>query len=437
MKLFATLLLGASALVASQALAETTLTIATVNNNDMLVMQKLSKDFETKNPDIKLNWVILEENVLRQKLTTDIATKSGQYDIMTIGLFETPLWGEKGWLSPFENVPADYKLDDVLKSVRDGLSADGKLYALPFYAESQMTFYRKDLFDKAGITMPDQPTWEQIGRFAAKITDKEHGVYGICLRGKPGWGENMGQIDPVVNSYGGRWFDIQWKPQLDTAAWKEGVSTYVDLLRNYGPPGATTNGYNETLALFSEGKCGMWVDATVAAGTLTDPKRSLVADKVGYAHPPIGKFNKGNHYLWSWALAVPASSKSPDAAKKFIYWATSEDYIKQVAKASGWASVPPGTRVSTYENPEYLSAAPFAKLTLEEIETANPTDATQEKVPYRGISFVGIQEFQSFGTSVGQEMAAAIAGQTTVDQALNNSQALVERAIKQAGYPKN
>ena len=436
MKTFFAALLSATALIGSQALAETTLTIATVNNNDMIVMQKLSKDFEQKNPDIKLNWVVLEENVLRQKVTTDIATKGGQYDIMTIGMFETPLWGEKGWLSEFKDVPAGYELDDVLKSVRDGLSYNGKLYALPFYAESQITFYRKDLFDKAGITMPDQPTWEQIGQFAEKITDKQHEIYGVCLRGKPGWGENMGQIDPVVNSYGGRWFDMDWKPQLDTAAWKQGVSTYVDLLKKYGPPGAASNGFNETLALFASGKCGMWVDATVAAGFLTDPKQSQVADKMGYAHPPIGKFEKGNHYLWSWALAVPASSKAPDAANKFIYWATSQDYIKLVAQANGWAAVPPGTRTSTYETPEYISAAPFAKLTLETIQTANPTDATQEKVPYRGISYVGIPEFQSFGTSVGQQMAAVIAGQKTVDEALKESQTLVARAMKQAGYPK-
>jgi sorbitol/mannitol transport system substrate-binding protein len=436
MKTLAALLLGTTALVGTSAMAETTLTVATVNNNDMIVMQKLSKDFEQKNPDIKLNWVVLEENALRQKITTDIATQGGQYDIMTIGMFETPLWGKKGWLKEFNDVPADYKLDDVLKSVREGLSFDGKLYALPFYAESQMTFYRKDLFDKAGITMPEQPTWEQIGQFAEKITDKDKEIYGVCLRGKPGWGENMGQIAPVVNSYGGRWFDMDWKAQLNTDAWKQGVTTYTELLKKYGPPGASSNGFNETLALFASGKCGMWVDATVAAGFLTDIKQSQVADKMGYAHPPVGKFEKGNHYLWSWALGIPASSKEPEAAQKFIYWATSQDYIKLVAKANGWAAVPPGTRTSTYETPEYISAAPFAKLTLETIRTANPTDATQEKVPYRGISYVGIPEFQSFGTAVGQHMSAVIAGQATVDEALATSQALVERAMKQAGYPK-
>ena len=424
----------AAVLMSSAAFAQTTVTIATVNNSDMVVMQELSKKFEEANPDIKLNWTILEENTLRQRLTTDIATGGGQFDILTIGLFEAPMWGERGWLVPFDNVPAEYDLDDVFKSVRDGLSHDGKLYALPFYAESQMTFYRTDLFEAAGVTMPEQPTWADIDQLAAKVHAPDKGVYGMCLRGKPGWGENIGQITPVANSFGARWFDMNWEPQLESAEWKEALTTYVDLLKKYGPPGAASNGYNENLALFADGKCAMWIDATVSAGFLADPKQSNVVGKVGYALPPYGKFNKGNHYLWSWALAVPVSSKSQEAAQKFIYWATSKDYIKLVAERSGWATVPPGTRTSTYENPDYLSAAPFAKLTLQTIETANPTDATQEKVPYVGISYVGIPEFQSIGTTVGQEFAAVIAGSKSVDEALAAAQASTKRAMQQAGY---
>ncbi len=422
--------------VCGHAQAATTVTIATVNNSDMIVMQKLSKTFENEHPDIKLNWVTLEENTLRSRLTTDIATHGGQYDVMTIGLFEAPQWGKQGWLVPFTDLPPSYKLDDVLPAVRDGLSYDGKLFALPFYAESQMTFYRTDLFKAAHVTMPDQPTWAQIGDLAKKINDPEHGVYGICLRGKPGWGENMGQIGPVANSYGGRWFDMNWKAQLNTPPWREALTTYVDLLKNYGPPGAASNGYNETLALFASGKCGIWIDATVSAGFLTNPKESKVANDIGYAHPPVGKYEKGNHYLWAWALAVPTSSKKQDAAKSFIEWATSPEYIALVAKENGWASVPPGTRMSTYENKHYLDAAPFAKLTLDTIETANTHDATQDKVPYTGIQFVAIPEFQSIGTSVGQIFSAVIAGQKTIDQALAEAQDTAERAIRQAGYPK-
>ncbi len=424
--------LAAGALSAS---AATTVTVASLNNQDMIALQKLSATFEKENPDIKLNWVILEENVLRQRVTTDIATDGGSFDVMLIGTYEAPIWAKKGWLVPMDNLPADYDLEDVSKTARDSLSSDGKLYALPFYVESSMTYYRKDLFDKLGLTMPEQPTYDQIAEFAKTLTEKG-GVYGLCLRGKAGWGENMAYLTTLVNTHGGRWFDENWKATLDTPAWKKAVTFYVDNMQKYGPPGSSTNGFNENLTLFASGKCGMWIDATVAAGMLFNPAESQVADKVGFAQAPVAVTPKGSSWLWSWALAIPKSSKVQDAAKKFAAWATSKEYIQLVAKDKGWTSVPPGTRDSTYAQPEYLEAAPFAKLVQKAIKNADPTDATLEKVPYIGIQFVGIPEYQSIGTVVGQTIAGALAGQTSVDAALKAGQATADRAVRRAGYGK-
>jgi sorbitol/mannitol transport system substrate-binding protein len=422
--------------VAPVAQAATTLTVATVNNPDMIVMQRLSAKFEASHPDIKLNWITLEENVLRQRITTDVATHAGGMDIVTVGVYEVPMWAKRGWLTPITDIPASYDIDDVLKPVRAALAYDGKQYALPFYAESQMTLYRTDLFKKAGLTMPDQPTWPEIAALADKINDPKAGVYGICLRGKAGWGENMGQIGPLVNSEGGRWFDMKWQPQLTSPAWEKGVSFYVDLLRKDGPPGAVSNGYNETLALFAAGHCAMWVDATVSAGFLANPKQSTVAGEVGYAAPPYFTTKIGSHYLWSWALAVPSTSKHNADAEAFITWATSEDYIKMVAADEGWASVPPGTRYSTYNSPDYQKAAPFAPVVLAAINSADLNHPSSLPVPYTGISYVGIPEFQGIGTMVGQQISAAIAGQKTVKQALAEAQSQTERMMRRAGYLK-
>jgi len=329
-----------------------------------------------------------------------------------------------------------YDLDDVVKTARDGLSYNGQLYALPFYVESSMTYYRKDLFEAAGLKMPDQPTYDQIKQFADKLTDKSKGQYGICLRGKAGWGENMAFFSTVVNTFGGRWFDEKWQAQLDTPEWHKALTFYSDLLKNDGPPGASSNGFNENLTLMSSGKCAMWIDATVAAGMLYNKAQSQVADKIGFAAAPVAVTPKGNHWLWSWSLAIPKTSKSQDAAKKFATWATSKEYIELAAKDEGWASVPPGTRKSTYANPEYKKAAPFGDFVLSAIESASPTDATLQKVPYTGVQFVGIPEFQSFGTVVGQSIAGVVAGQTTVDAALKAGNAAANRAVKQAGYQK-
>ena len=423
--------------VGALALAETKVTIATVNNGDMIVMQKLSKVFEKQNPDIRLEWVILEENVLRARVTTDIATRGSQFDIMSIGTYETPIWGKRGWLTRLDDdLPADYDIHDVLKPIRDGLSYSGKLYALPFYGESSFTFYRKDLFDRAGLKMPEQPTYDDIARFARILHDPRNGIYGICLRGKPGWGENMGFISTMVNTFGGRWFDENWNPQLTTPEWRQALGFYMDLIRKYGPPGATSNGHNECRALFATGKCAIWIDATVAASYMYSPTDSRVADKVAFARAPVQKVANGSQWLWSWALGIPASSKHVKEAKRFIQWATSKPYVRLVAETEGWAAVPPGTRKSTYDEPQYARAAPFAGLTLKAILAADPTHPSVKPVPYTGIQFVAIPEFQSIGTQVGQLLAAALAGNTTLEQALQSSQQAVERTMRRAGYLK-
>jgi sorbitol/mannitol transport system substrate-binding protein len=435
MKLTATFAAIALTALAGVAYAATDLVVATVNNGHMIEMQKLTKSFEQANPDIKLKWVTLEEGALRQRVTTDIATKGGQFDVMTIGLYEVAIWARKGWLQEIQP-DANYDVADLLPPIRNGLTVDGKLFAAPFYGESSMLMYRKDLMDKAGIKIGDKPTWNQIRDAAAKIHDPKAGVYGICLRGKPGWGDNMALITTMVNTFGGQWFDMNWKPQLESQPWKDAIKFYVDLLSNYGPPGSSANSFNEILALFNAGKCGMWVDATIAASFISDPKQSQVADKVAYAPAPIAVTPKGANWLWAWSLGIPAGSQKVAEAQRFINWATSKDYIQLVGKTNGWTAVPTGTRKSTYAIKGFLASASFALNERAAIDSANVSDSTLPKSPYVGVQYVAIPEFQAIGIAVGQQMSSALAGKSTVDEALKASQAVAEREIKKGGYYK-
>ena len=429
-------LFGATALLtlAGAAAAETTITVATVNNGDMIRMQGLMDDFYAKNPDIKVEWVTLEENVLRQKVTTDIATKGGQFDVLTIGTYEVPIWGKQGWLVGLNDLPAEWDKADLLPAIAGGLTVDGELYAAPFYGESSMVMYRKDLMEAAGMTMPDAPTWADIKAAAAAMTDKSKEQYGICLRGKAGWGENMAFLTAMSNSYGAKWFDENWNPQFDGAAWKATLTDYLELMNNYGPPGASNNGFNENLSLMQTGHCGMWIDATVAASFVTG-KDSQVADKMGFALAPDNGLGKRSNWLWAWSLAIPAGSEKVDAAKAFVAWATSKEYTQLVASKEGWANVPPGTRTSLYENPEYQKV-PFANMTLDSINSADPTNPTVDPVPYVGVQFVAIPEFQGMATATGQQFSAALAGTTSLDDALAASQELTKTEMTKAGYIK-
>ena len=417
-----TLALGvASATTASAA----ELTIAIVNNGHMINMQKVAEAY-TAETGTKLNWVSLEEGVLRDQVTSDTATGGGEYDIINIGMQEAPIWGAAGWIEPL-TFGDDYDVDDILPAMRAGLSHDGTLYAAPFYGESSMVMYRKDLTDAAGVTIGDNDSWDNVKAAAAAIHDPDNGVYGACLRGKPGWGDNGAFITTVANSFGTAWFDKDWKPQLDSKEWNAAVNFYVDLLSSYGPPGSEGNSFNEILALYNEGKCGLWIDATIAASFLE-------VDGVAYAQSPNAGNPVGANWLWAWAMAVPAGSPNAEESMKFIEWATSKDYVQAVGNHPdfGWGKVPTGQRASTYALPEFQAAAGFAAAEMAAIDSAAP-EATDLK-PYQGVQFVAIPEFPEIGGAFGQEMAAALSGAKSVEEALAAAQSAADAIMREAGY---
>jgi multiple sugar transport system substrate-binding protein/sorbitol/mannitol transport system substrate-binding protein len=439
MKLGTTMLTASAlALVAGTMAVAEEITIATVNNADMIVMQELAPQWEAATGNT-INWVVLEENVLRQRTTQDISTNGGSFDIIFIGAYETPIWGANGWLTSLNDFAEDpdYNLDDIFPLVRNGLSADGNLYAVPLYSETSFTFYRTDLFEKAGIAVPtEQITYDQFREMAAALHDPDNGIYGTCQRGKAGWGENMAFVGTMANAFGARWFDENWVPQLDSPEWNAAITYYVDLMTNYGPPGATANGHNENRALFKDGKCATWVDATSAANDIRNPANSKVADVTDFFQAPMQATSNGTGWFWSWALAIPATSTKQDVAKDFLKWATSQEYFEMVGETKGWVAVPSGTRASIHDDPRLLEAAPFAEMIKQAIFSVDPTNPTRDPVPYTGVQFVAIPEFQGIGNFVGQQVAAALAGDMSVEDALAASQQFALREMTRAGYIK-
>src|SRR5713101_5957199 len=430
----------------SQSSGTTTLTVATVNNSQMVQMEQLTHQvFEKQYPNIKVNFVTLPENELRSKVTQDVATNAGKFDIATIGSYETPIWAHNGWiqdLSPYfsKMLAADksnYNYDDLLKPVMSTLSYQGHPYSLPFYGESSFLMYNKQIFAQHHLTMPLHPTWDQIAHFAQVLNDPAHGVTGILMRGQSGWGMNMATLDTIINTFGGSWFDLQWKPQLSSPPVQQAVTFYVNLLQKYGEPGASTSGWQECLSLMSQGKGAMFYDATVFGGLLETPSTSTIAGQVGYVYAPTAVTTNGSHWLWAWSLGIVNSSHNKDAAFQFLTWATSPQYLTLAGKTFGWANVPPGTRASIYQNPDYQKAAPFAQVTLDSINTATPDHPTLNPVPYHGVQYVGIPQFESAGQQVSELMSAVVAGKLTVVQALQQSDQILAsqvNASNAAGY---
>ena len=403
-----------------------TITVAVVSN-PLITGQMIpltTSTFEKQNPGIKVKFATYTEGDLRAAIEKNVSTHSNAFNVIMIGPYEAPLFAKNGWLTNLSKqyIASDpgYDAGDLLPPIAKALSYKGDLYAAPFYGESSMMFYNKTLFKAAGLTMPANPTWDQIQGFAAKLNQPGK-VAGICLRGLAGWGDNMAALDTVVNTFGGQWFDMSWKPQLTSPPFVEATNFYVNLVRKYGESGASNDSFNQLLTLYGQGKCAMWYDATVAATSIATTYPD-VYKQTGYALAPVNK-TKSSGWLWSWALGIPQGVSNSGAAWKYVSWATSKQYDQLVASKYGWSAVPPGTRTSLYKNPDYQKAAkPFADITLQSINSTDPEHPTLNPVPYVGIQYVDVPQFESLGLTVGQQIAGAIAGTESVSQALQAGQ---------------
>jgi len=408
-----------------------TIHVLMVNNPQMVDLEHLTAANFTKQTGINVSFTVLPENSLRDKASQEFSSQAGQYDVATLSNFEIPFYSKDGWLAPLDSyISSDAGFDqaDILKPMATSLTgSDGKVYGEPFYGESSFLMYRKDVFAAKHLTMPAHPTWAQVATLAKEVNGAEPGMKGICLRGQVGWGEVLAPLTTVVNTFGGTWFTKNWTAQVNAPAFTAATNFYINLVKQYGEPGASQSGFTECLNDFEQGKVGMWYDATSAAGSL-DASSSPVAGKVGYAPAPVDKTSSSG-WLYTWAWAIEKASKHQAAAWKFISWASGKSYISLVGQQLGWAQVPPGTRASTYSNPNYLKqASAFAQPTLTALQSANPSDPGVQPRPTPGIQFVDIPEFTDFGTSVSQLISNAIAGQISVTNALNQSQALAQSA---------
>jgi sorbitol/mannitol transport system substrate-binding protein len=404
-----------------------------VNNQQMVDIQKLTADNFTSQTGIKVNYTVLPENDVRDKISQELSSQAGIYDVSTISNYEVPFYAKAGWLAPLTSyLQADPSFDqaDIFPGMTKSLTAsDGKLYAEPFYGESSFLMYRKDVLAAKGLSMPAKPTWQQVADLAAKVDNAQPGMRGICLRGQVGWGQIFAPLTTVVNTFGGTWFDKNWNAQVNSPAFTEAVNFYVSLVRAHGEAGAPQAGFTECLNNLEQSKVAMWYDATSAAGSL-EAKGSPVAGKIGYVPAPVVKTeNSGWLYAWSWA--IEHASKKKDAAWKFISWASSKGYENLVGSKLGWTNVPAGKRQSTYDNPQYVAASQaFAAPTKSAILAADPENPGVQPRPVGGIQFMDFPEFSALATTVSQYVSTAIAGQLSVQKALAEGQKVATRETK-------
>ena len=350
----ALLLAGCSTPDAGSDSGKTDIVVAIVSNPQMQDAISLQDEFSARHPDINVKFVSLPENEARAKITASVATGGGEFDVVMISNYETPMWAENGWITNLQPYA------ERTPGLRPG--------RLRPHHQGRTQPRRRPVFGPVlrGVLLPglpqgplregraDHAAESDLGghqgfrRRAARPGKKDFA--GICLRGLAGWGEVMAPLGTVINTYGGRWFDEDWNATLDSPEVEAAVTDYVDLVRTSGQPGAATSGYGDCLTRYSQGNAAMWYDATAMVSSIEDPKSSTVVGKTAYAPAPV-KDTESAGWLYSWSLAIPETSKHKDAAWDFVSWMTNKDYIKLVGNEVGWERVPPGSRKSTYENP--------------------------------------------------------------------------------------
>lgn len=430
--------IAASALVVSGCTASTsgpdssggvtTITVATAAVPQFDDIRALTKQFEEANPDVKVEYVNLPEDQLRDQLTQGVATNSSPFDVVSIGPLEVPIWAQNGWLTPLDSYLTDdtaFDESDIIPAVLSGLKLNDELYGVPISGESSMLMYRQDLFEAAGIEMPANPTWDDVAKMAEEIQDPSQNLAGICLRGDASWGAAVAALNPMINAYGGVWYGDDWKPELSSPESVAAIDQYLNLQRNYGIPGSSTAGFPECLTAFTQGNAAMWFDATSAGSSVESPDTSAVVGKVGYAPAPVEEWD-GNGWLWSWNLAITSTSEKQDAAWKYLAFFGSKEYVKLAGEELGWERAPSATRKSTYDIPEYLAAAPFAETSLAMVELADPT-SHPVKTPYDGILFLSLPAYQDFGTQFAKEVSGAITSGASGADVAAAGDAILER----------
>ena len=400
-----------------------TIDVIAVNLPAQEDLVEMTAEHFTPETGITVNFTLLPENDVRAKITQEFSSQAGVYDVASLSNYEIPFYADNGWVAQIDDYladDADFDLDDMLPSMMASMTgSDGATYGIPFEGQSSFTMYRQSVFDDLGLTMPDNPTWDEVADLAETI-DEQTDMDGICLRGLPGWGQQLAPLNTVINTFGGTWYDENWDAQLTSPETVEAVEFYVELIQEHGEPGAAQAGYAECLNRFLQGDSAMWVDATNSGGPV-EAEDSPIAGDVGYAQSPV-ELTDASGWLWTWAWGIQAASDNQDAAWQFVSWASSQEYEELVAEKYDWSRVPYGKRQSTFDNSEFQESAPFYAAAMEAIMSADPDDPGVQPRPYTGVQFVGIPEFISLGTSVSEDIAAAIAGNMTVQEALERSQ---------------
>lgn len=382
-------------------------------------LAKLEADFEAET-GIKANIEVVGQNVFENRITLSFAGRTGDVDVVHTPVIQVQRWVKAGWLQPItENIDKMSTKEDILKGPLDSYLVDGERWALPFFAETGLMAYRKDILKEAGYEKAPE-TWQEMLDVSAKIKTDDMGA--VAMRVAPGQGFNMFVFPMVMRAYGGSFFKdypTDLTPNMNTPEALKGLEVYSDLMNKYGPKGIGNFNFGEVAASIQSGKVAMIVDGTSIIAQAVDPTKSKFADEIDIALVPKGP-NGRSPAIAVHGLGVPADAKNPEASFKFIEWATSEEVLIKIALSEAY---PDFTRTSVSKNEyvikKYSSIHPkFLDLRVQSLNEAIGH--------YRPL----LPQWSDIGLAVGENINAAVNGIISNETALKDADAEIKAILE-------
>jgi len=416
---------------AAKPYAGTTINVLTEYHPAIETTEPFIKDFE-KETGIKVVYDKYRWQDMVTKQNMELSSRSSHYDLMFNGPYTTVKYHKAGWAEPLEKyinntklTSPDFDLDDFLKAFLDLHRApDGSLIGMPYSAETAVFYYRTDLFEKAGIKEPPK-TWAELDRIAPKLHDPPNS-YAFCTRGRAGAGMNMSIWAAFLWSWGGRWFDENMHPQLDTPEARAGTDMYINLLSTWAPPGIASYGVEEAYTDFAQGKVAMYYESSVWLGMFNDPKRSKIVDKFRVVPIPMGPYGDiSNPYPSCHGWMIPTASKQKEAAWLFLQWFVCKDTVMKRALTGQSGDVHLKSVILDPHYKEIYNKQGWADAFLEGAKVARPD--------YRPVQ---LAEYFEVGDRVGLGLSEILLGKKSTREALKDTNDDVYKIMKRAGSIK-
>jgi len=384
---------------------------------------------------IKVRYDKVPPGQIRQKVVLDLSSKTGNISTHAGDPMYLPLYAANKWtevLEPYLNDPqltdkGWFRYEDIFEAWRKADMIDGKTYAIPYNGEMTIQTYRKDLYDAKGLKAAE--TFDEIVSNAKAIHNPAERLWGFCLRGMPGAGQNMYIYPSISGAFGAKWFDAAGKIKVNSPEALAALEWYVTTNNTYAPQAAQNWNWPDIADAFAQGTIGCYIDGHSAVTVIANPERSKVMGKIGFARWPKGPGGKRVSSIWNWAMPINAAmpEKARHATWLFIQWAACEETQARTSyKFKGPGKRFDLNRLSMWKLPDYLetmknAGSNFVKASLDSLDLDTDVD-WRPRVP----------QWPAIGETMGKIIQSALVGQVKPKQALDDAQQQVERIMSGA-----